>query len=199
MLVSLRHRLVILSMPKCASTALEQALSPHMDLILRGAPGVKHTTFRKYDRFLRPYLESYTKDPFEVACLFREPVDWLHSWWRYRGRDGIPNPENSTRGMSFGDFAHAYMDGQRKPADVGQQARFVSAPDGAIGVDRIFRYDRLDGLSAFLKDRLEIDFTLGRTNASPGKPGAPDLAADTRRELDAYLSTEHRIYRDVAI
>jgi hypothetical protein len=199
MLASIRHRLVILAMPKCASTALEEALGPEMDVILRGAPGVKHTTFRKYHRFLRPYLESYTKEPFEVVSLFREPVDWLHSWWRYRGRDNIPNPENSTRDMTFDEFVQAYMNGQQKPADIGQQARFVAAPDGTVGVDRIFRYDRLDCFSAFLKDRLNADFKLGRSNVSPGQPGAPDLPTDTRRDLDAYLATEHRIYREIAV
>ncbi len=184
-----------IAMPKCASTALENALSARMDMVLSGAPGMKHTTYRKFDRFLRPYLQSYTKEPFEVLSLFREPVDWLHSWWRYRGREGIPNPENSTRDMSFPDFVTAYLDDQRKPADVGRQARFVAAADGSIGVDTLFRYDRIEAASAYLENRLKVEIALQHTNVSPGRQGAPDLMPELRADVEQGLADEYEIYR----
>ena len=98
MLVSLKHKLVLLAMPKCASTALEAALAPHVDVVISRNPAAKHTPFRKYDRFLRRYFETYTEGPLEVVSLFREPVDWLRSWWRYRSRDGLADPSRSAKG-----------------------------------------------------------------------------------------------------
>lgn len=198
MLVSIRHRLVILAMPKCASTALETALAGRMDMVMRGHPGVKHTPFRKYDRFLRPYLETYTNAPLEVVCLFREPVDWLHSWWRYRGRDGVPDPANSTRGMSFEDFVEACLDGQHKPADVGRPSRFVADKAGAIGPDRLFRHDDMATFTAYLEARLETRITLEHENVSPRATEPARLGPTLRARAERELAREFEIYRSLA-
>lgn len=198
MLVSLKHRLVLLAMPKCASTALEAALAPHMDVVISRNPAAKHTPFRKYDRFLRRYLETYTDGPLEVVSLFREPVDWLRSWWRYRSRDGLKDPSRSAKGWTFDQFAQAYLSGQPGPASVGSQARFVSARDGSLGVDRVFRYESVADWTAFLSDRLATEVALDRLNASPPPPGSPDLDEQTRMGLSVALEPEFRIYRDVA-
>ncbi|MEM6623405.1 MAG: gamma-glutamyl kinase [Pseudomonadota bacterium] len=197
MLVSIKHRLVILAMPKCASTSLERALSGRVDLVLRGMPQVKHTPYRKYDRFLRPYLESYTKEPLEVVSLIREPVDWLHSWWRYRGRPGIPDPANSTAGMNFTAFVEAYLDGQRKPADVGRQARFVSTADERLGVDRLFRYERLEVFLDWLGARLNGPVTIGYENRSPHK-GSAELPKTLSAELRRELARDFELYEGAA-
>jgi len=199
MLVSVKHRVVILAMPKCASTALERALAPAMDMVVSGHPAAKHTPFRKYDRHLRRYLESYTDGrPLEVVCLFREPVDWLKSWWRYRGRPLVPDPAVSTRGLSFEAFVRAYADGRREPAAVGSQARFVSDRDGAVGVDRIFRYENLDGFTRWLEARLAQPITLERLSVSPSATDPAELSVEGRAVCDSALVREYVIYADMA-
>jgi hypothetical protein len=185
-------------MPKCASTALEAALASQMDVVISRNPAAKHTPFRKYDRFLRRYLETYTDGPLEVVSLFREPVDWLRSWWRYRSRDGLADSSRSAKGWTFDQFAQAYLSGQRGPASVGSQARFVSTRDGSLGVDRIFRYESIRDCAAYLSDRLASDVVLDRLNVSPPPPGSPDLDEQTRLALSVALEPEFRIYRDVA-
>lgn len=193
MLVSLRHRLVIFAMPKCASTALEEALAGEMDLVIQGHPGAKHTNYRKYDRHLRRYLESFTKGPLETVCLFREPVDWMGSWWRYRGRPDIPNPAKSTAAMSFDQFVSAHLDGAKGAADIGRQSRFVSDKDGGVGMDRIFRYDSPDIWLDYLSSRLEREITLERTNVSPERHRT-DLAPETAARLSRDLARDFEIY-----
>ncbi len=193
MLVSLRHRLVIFAMPKCASTALEHALAADMDLVIQGHPGAKHTNFRKYDRHLRRYLESFTKEPLETVCLFRDPIDWLGSWWRYRGRDGIPNPAKSTKGMSFDAFVTGYLDGTKGATDIGRQSRFVSTTDGEIGIDRLFRYEDHAAWSDYLSDRLGREITLERENASPERAGM-DLSQATEVRARTELARDFEIY-----
>jgi hypothetical protein len=193
MLVSLRHRLVIFAMPKCASTALEHALAADMDLVIQGHPGAKHTNYRKYDRHLRRYLESFTKEPLETVCLFREPTDWLGSWWRYRGRAGIPNPAKSTAGMSFDAFVTAHLDGAKGPAEVGRQSRFVSDKDGNVGIDRIFRYEDQAAWHAYLSDRLGRDIALERANVSPDRTGMV-LSAATDARLQTEMARDFEIY-----
>ena len=198
MLVSLRHRLVLLAMPKCASTAFEAALAPQMDVVISRNPAAKHTPFRKYERFLRRYLETYTEGPLEVVSLFREPLDWLQSWWRYRSRDELADPSRSVKGWTFEQFAQAHLSGQPGPASVGSQARFVSARDGSLGVDRVFRYESLGACVAYLSERLETDIVLDRMNVSPPPPGPAGLQEQTRAALSVALEPEFRIYREIA-
>ena len=198
MLVSLRHRLVLLAMPKCASTSLEAALAGKVDVVISKNPSAKHTPFRKYDRFLRRYFETFTDGPLEVVSLFRQPEDWLRSWWRYRSRPGLGAPGRSVKGWSFGRFALAYINDEKGPATVGSQARFVSAKDETIGCDRIFRYETVDRFSDWLSQRLETEIELDRLNVSPLADSAEDLGADVQAQLDDRLAREYEIYRTVA-
>ncbi|MFK7942162.1 MAG: gamma-glutamyl kinase [Paracoccaceae bacterium] len=200
MLVSFNRRLVILAMPKCASTALEKALEGRMDLVLRGHPGIKHMRLRGYQRFIEPYLASLTDKPFEVISAFREPEDWLHSWWRYRRRDGMRQQENSTKGMKFNQFAELYADGGQKPADVGRQGQFISDKNGDVGVDRLFRYDRMEGMVRYVADRMDCAISLERHNVSPPAPWlGSKLTGQQRAAFRAAFARDYDIYENIAV
>lgn len=198
MLVSLKHRLVLLAMPKCASTSLESALAGHVDVVISRNPAAKHTPYRKYHRFLRGYFETYTDGPLEVVSLFREPEDWLRSWWRYRSRADLTDPSRSARGWTFTRFVTAYLSGRSGPASVGSQARFVSARDGSIGCDRIFRFEALPDFAAWLSERLETEITLGHMNAAPVDGDGALLDDEVRAMLQTGLQREYQIYHDIA-
>lgn len=198
MLISVKHHLVIMAMPKCASTSLERALKPRMDIILSGQPHVKHTRMLKYERFIRPYLKSLSNEPFEVVSLMRDPVDWLYSWWRYRSREGIPDPANSTRGVDWPTFAQAYLDGERKPADVGRQSRFLTGKDETLGADQIFRYETMDVFMDWLQGRIRgRKIELGHENVSPDRK-TPPLPEHIRGALMANLAYDYEVYETLA-
>ena len=197
MMVSLRHRLVILAMPKCASSAIESALAPHMDVVIRGVPSAKHTPYRKYDRFLRKYLEGLSEGPLETVCLFREPIDWLNSWWRYRGRSGVPNRKRSTKTMTFNAFVERYLDGAAPPADVGRQSRFISDAKGNPSVDHILSYDDMAPFIELISNRMGIQVELGRENVSPPAHLDEGLSPDTERRLREDLALDFEIYASV--
>ena len=199
MLISFNHRLVILAMPKCASTALEQALECEMDLVLRGHPAIKHTRFREYEQFIQPYLARLTNETFEVVSAFREPEDWLHSWWRYRRRDGMKKSANSTRNMTFEEFVQLHLDGERRPADVGRQSRIISTRGKQIGVDTLFRYDRMPQMVRYLGERLGLEIKLERVNVSPSAPWfGSKLVGAQRARLQSELARDYEIYETVA-
>lgn len=195
MLVFWKQRLVILSTPKTGSTAIETALEQVSSLCVNRPPELKHTPAYRFQRFLAPYLQnSAGGQPFTVVALMREPVDWLGSWYRYRQRPELDGNARSTRGLSFAEFAEAYMARPRPDvADVGGQAKFLSGPDGAeLGVDRLFRYEGIDRFLAFLEERLDFAIELPRLNVSP--PGMLDLPGDTAARLRAHLAPEYRLY-----
>lgn len=184
MLVFWEQRLVCLATPKTGSTAFESALESMAEIAVQRPPALKHTTVGRYRRFLGPWLEKTAGEKFEVVALMREPVSWLSSWYRYRGRDTLDGTNRSTRGMSFDAFVTAYLSSPTPQfANVGAQARFLGGgrPDG---VDRVFRYEAIGEFVTFLEDRLGCEITLPRLNVSPAgeTPLSPEVAERLRRE-----------------
>jgi hypothetical protein len=168
MLVFWEQRLVFLATPKAGSTAIEAALDGLASITILRPPEAKHTTAQRYRRFLGPYLRAAAKADFEVVALMREPLDWLGSWYRFRQREDVMDTDRTTRGMGFDRFVQDYMTDPRPPhADVGSQARFLTLPDGTVGVDRLFAYERIDRFVGFLEDRLDCEIILPTLNVSP--------------------------------
>ena len=146
MLVSISRRLAYLAMPKTGTQSLERVLTPLCDIRYGGLPRVKHMTLQTFERFVRPYLEALGAGDTETLCVIREPVDWLGSWYRYRGRAALDGHPNSTRDVSFAEFVEAYLRRPTPPfARVGRISRFVAGASGGPGVTHMFRYENLAG------------------------------------------------------
>jgi hypothetical protein len=192
MLVFWKERLVYLATPKTGSTAIEAALEPLASVVIQRPPALKHTNVRRYWQNFAPFLERASGEGFMVVALMREPIDWLGSWYRYRQRDGMQRPQNSTKGISFDEFVTAYLGKDRPPyADVGRQGAFL-APDGARGADQIFCYERIGTFVTFLEDRLNCEIMLPRLNVSP--PGTVALSAATEARLRQDLAADFALH-----
>ncbi len=195
MLIFWEQRLVLLATPKTGTTALAAALESLASVSIQRPPELKHTPVRRYRRFIGPYLEKTANAPFMVIGVMREPRDWLGSWYRYRQRDGVPDPRKSTAGMSFDDFVQAHCSATPPAfAAVGAQAGFLQPAD-VQGVDRIFRYDQSADLLAFLEDRLQFEIHLPRLNVSPA--GDTRLTAATDALLHQFCKREFDLYQQL--
>ena len=200
MLLAPRHGFVFLAVPKTGSTAIEQAFRSHADMASRTTPSFKHTRYAQFQRFLRPFLASkgFPRDSYEVVCVFREPIDWLSSWWRYRSREELADPShpshlNYAGHLSFEQFAYAYMKGDEQFAQgVGRQSEFVRARPGQPKMDRIFRYERLDLLVDFLCEKVGEEVALKVRNVSPERSFS--LSEEGERELREFFKPDYRIY-----
>jgi hypothetical protein len=190
---------VFLATTKSGSTSIETAFMKHSQMILQKPPAIKHTTYAGFQRFLQPFLNSkgFPRESYEVVCVFREPIDWLSSWWRYRSRKKLANPtdpkhRNYTGEVSFEHFARAYMEGSERFANVGRPSRFVRPRSGQAEMDRIFRYDRLDLLVDFLCEKVGEEVEVGSANTSPERSFS--LSEECEIELRKFFAPEYRIY-----
>jgi hypothetical protein len=190
---------VFLATTKSGSTSIETAFMRHSQMILRKPPAIKHTTYAGFQRFLQPFLDSngFPRESYEVVCVFREPIDWLSSWWRYRSREKLANPKdpmhrNYTGDISFEQFARAYMEGSETFAQVGCPSSFVRPRPGEAKVDRIFRYDRLDLLVDFLCEKVGEEVEVGSANTSPER--LISLSEECEIELREFFAPEYHIY-----
>lgn len=193
MLIFWKERLVFLANTKTGSTSIESALEQLAHVAIRRPPVLKHMRAAAYLRHFKPFLEKTSGGPFTTVALVREPVDWLGSWFRYRQRAELGVPENSTAHLDFEHFAAAYLS-ERPPAfaAVGSQARLLGNGSGEPLVDRLFRYENLDGFVHFLEDRLDCEITLPRMNVSPKAP--MELQGATRDRLRAHFAPDYAIW-----
>jgi len=198
MLIFIKERLVLFATPKTASTSIETTLQNLPSMKLSAPPIVKHTTYRRYKRLLEPYVLAIIDDTPDCIAAFREPVDWLGSWYRYRGRQSLIGEGSSTHGITFDQFVAAYLqDDQPKFANVGSQARFVSTKNGTLGMSHLFRYDQIDTMIAFLEDRLNKRIKLPQINVSP--KAELSLSPDLLKELQNAYARDFEIYHSIAV
>lgn len=196
MLVFWDQRLVFLATPKTGSTSIATALESLAALSIQRPPVLKHTNVQRFHRFVGPYLRAASGADFTTIALMREPLDWLGSWYRFRKREDVGDPKNSTEGMSFDAFARAYCARpQPEFANVGAQSRFL-APEGRQPVDRIFRYDRIDQFVHFLEERLGCEILLPHVNVSP--PAELGLAPETEALLRKTMARDLELYESLA-
>lgn len=195
MLVFFDQRLAFLATPKTGSTAIESALQPLAALTVDRPPVLKHTTAMRFHRFIGPYLEAASGAEFTVTALMREPVSWLGSWYRYRQRDDMIEARNRTGDVTFDEFVQAWCQDTPPPfADVGRQSRFLK-PHKGRGVDRLFRYERIEDFVHFLEDQLDCMITLPRLNVSPA--GDLTLTDPTRKLLEQTAAAEFELYASI--
>lgn len=184
MLISVKYNFVFLCTPKNASTSIEAVLNSYSDIALLGLPAFRHTNFMEYSQHIKPYMkEKAGIGNLETTCLIREPLSWLNSWYRFRSRYELRNPEhpnhkNSTYGIPFPEFVEAYMSPNPPSyANVGSQFRFVKDNTNNIGVDKIFLYENIDDFVDYMSQKVGKKLILGNKNMSPNKLYTSDIAS----------------------
>ena len=177
MIVSVKQNFVFLCMPKCASTSTEAILRPFGQLVTKNGPRFKHMNMRTYERLVKPLVVNWSRKraagprDIEVICLFREPIDWLHSWYRYRKRPDLINSkksQNSTAHVDFVEFARQYASKNPPPfAKLGRQSEFIKDRKGNVDKVRLFRYEDYPDFLAYMSAKVGKELIAPHLNVSP--------------------------------
>ncbi|UWR23287.1 hypothetical protein [Sulfitobacter sp. S190] len=160
MLVFSQQNLVLLSVPKTGSTAMEAALKPWADIAFYKHR--KHMPLRRYRRKVAPFLASEFDLRPETMAVVRAPLDHLRSWYRYRAAD---------LAVDFDGFVQAALaDNPPDWAQIGSQWNFVTDSRDQPAIDHLFSYEKQTVLRAFLCARMEADIRFKPLNVSPDAP-----------------------------
>ena len=200
-MASLRFGFVVLSMPKCASTSLQQALTPVCDV--RFKDHMKHVDYAFVESWVLPMLRARRAPAAfspRIFCMMRDPVDWLYSWYRYSWDEaGRPTAAGGAPGSrqpyaSFAAFLDAYF--SARPPRIGgvlRQTDFLRGRDGKPSGIELFRFEAHDRLVATLEALCGQKLDLKVTNQSRPRRdsdlGGIDLLALRRR-----LAPEYAVY-----
>jgi len=197
MLIFWDQRLIFLATPKAGSSAVEAALEPLAAVAMQRPAPLKHMSAQDFRTHLLPWIEAQAGARFTTVALMREPIGWLRSWYRFRNRDDFEDPDHPMRGRSFEAFAIDYMSDPRPAhAEIGSQSAILCGADGTPLVDRIFRYENIDGFVHFLEDRLDCAITLPRVNVPPAAD--VQLSRATEAALETAMAADFALYRSLA-
>ncbi|MEM1432622.1 MAG: hypothetical protein AAGG11_01055 [Pseudomonadota bacterium] len=200
MIVSTKHRFVFLANRKCASSSLVNALRPHASVIAEADARLRHTNFRQYRSLVVPWLEACTSEAvreYRVFALYREPTEWLSSWFRFRRMlrdEGADNTGNSLPPeLTWEAFLEACCSEPRPDyATVGSQADFVQDESGSVGPDALFAYDKVDELVDALSAQVRRRIVLPNFNVSPAADY--EITEQHYRYCRSSLSCEYDVY-----
>ncbi len=185
MLVFSDQNLVLFSVPKTGSTAMEVALKPWADIAFYKQR--KHTPVRRYRRKIAPFLrDAYGLEP-ETMAVIRAPLEHLRSWYRYRA---------ATLSMDFDGFVQGVI--SEAPPDwahIGSQLGFLSDKNGAPGVTHLFAYETQPVLRAWLESRMGSEIAFRPLNVSP--PSPTPICAATLADFEARYATEIALHARV--
>lgn len=194
MLVSIKHKFAFLAMSKTGSTSIELALGQYADIAFIGNPKVKHISCRRYGKFIAPYIRDLGYTDIETVCLFREPISWLFSWYRYRQRPAILGKPRSTANITFDEFVTIYMTQDKGGIDIGRPMRFVTDQQNNIAIDHIYKYENIDGFKSFMEQRIGEEVHFDNVNVSP--QNTFDLDPEKEAKLKDFFAPEYEIYEN---
>ena len=190
------HDFVLLALPKTASTSLERTLSPYATEVVSSPPGRKHLPARGFVHTVAHDLaaQGHPRESYELVTMFREPIAWLESWWRYRARD---DSRQSTADMTFEEFARHYLAGDDEapiPERAGRRssstprARWRSTGSSASSARTCGRRGSASGSVC----------RWSSSAATPRPPSGASSSPATREALEAHFAPEYDVWRRLA-
>ncbi len=196
MIIAPSHGFVLLSVPKVASTSLDEALAGYHEVV-PGKPPAKHQNLLNFHRHTVPKIRrlGFEREAYEVVALFRDPVSWLESWWRYRQRPDVREhkAERFTGDLTFAEFARLFLTDKDATGIKGRPAKFVAGDvDRGARIDRIFAVDRPEVWTAWFSERVGSPVEVPRRNRAGARQPA-DLPEALEAELRAWFAPEYDV------
>lgn len=163
MLIFDQIKLVYLANPKTGTTSFEHAFARYANR-KQSRILTKHVPFRRFKKTFPKLAREY-----EIVTCVRDPLETLHSWYRYRSRPILRGNPNSTHGLSFEEFFHEWC--KEKPAKfahVHASVGFVLGRGGNIVRKlSIFKYQSNPDPVEYVAAKLGVSAPASQRNVSP--------------------------------
>lgn len=172
MILCHEKRFLFVAVPKTGSTSIESALAAYGD---HSPFGRKHASMSTAVKRLGPGIVKR----YLAFCVVRHPVDWVLSWYAYRSRSELSDPEhrhhqNYSGLLSLEDFLQSFVftarpqSKSRRERGLGAQRDKICDRSGTILVDKLCRYENLERDFQTVMSELGIDAVdLPLLNESP--------------------------------
>ena len=198
MLIGVEKRFVFIANSKTASTSIEAALMRHVEIHRGDTPQRKHIQLRD---ILVEYGFPFDQPDYAPANFFkfgvmRDPIDWFHSWYRFRRgnkvQHALPLDMSFEAFWARNDWNRSFADGRPR-----HQRHHFQAADGTLLADYIIPYADLGAHFGQICDAFGVESPLPRKNVSQVKSKLPDLAPALLDEMRAFYAEDYALYDDL--
>jgi hypothetical protein len=188
--------------PKCASTSIESVVKKYSTIKFGGEPAIKHMSAQYFHDYVLPlHRKLMPTSSLESFCMMREPLEWVNSWYRYRSREALSNPQhpnhaNYTGNISFEGFVEA-LTSENPPAyaDIKNQSYYIKLRDGRVGVDKIFPMERIEEVANYLSGMIDEEIEIPMKNVSPDRDKV--LPTALYEKFKEFYREDYELYRRV--
>lgn len=194
MMIFIQKSIVLFATPKTGSTSFHNALAAKAEICFAKTGFYKHISPRRFDQTFKSFIETISPAPLTKIAVVREPIEWLHSWYRYRSRDSALGSQASTSDISFDQFVEAYL-GDNRPAfaNIASQSKFLTTESSELAVDQLWSFTALNDLALFLSLQIGHEFTLPSANVSPKLTF--ELSPENHKALESHFKLDYALYR----
>ena len=198
MLIGVRKRFVFVANTKTASTAIEQVLAEHAEIMRGGGPARKHIGMRD---ILREYnflfgRSKHAPETYFVFGVMREPLDWIGSWFRYRKGNQVENPLPAE--MSFAQFwARNDWNITRRDGRANLQSDRFTAADGTVLADVVIPYHELDSYLGEICAVLNIKAPMPKRNVSRIREIGEEIPPELLDAMRAHYAEDYALFEQL--
>ncbi|SDX57051.1 hypothetical protein [Roseicitreum antarcticum] len=195
MLIGVRQRLVFVANTKTGSTAIEQALAPHCEIMRGGTPAQKHMQLAQLAQeygflFNQPAhpLDSYFK-----FGVMRDPIQWIQSWFRYRKGNDVES--RLPADMTLAQFwARRDWNIQRANGTKYLQSDLFTDAQGRLLADVIIPHHDLNAHFQAICTALKIKAPLYQANVSRLQRIGDDIPESLLAEMREFYAEDYALF-----
>lgn len=197
MLISIKKRFIFIANTKTASTSLSKALRPYAEIERQGTPARKHASMAAVldlYQFLFD-LPALAPDTFFRFGVIRDPLEWIHSWFRYRQRakGGQPIAKNIT----FEEFWRQRDWNIIKNGSPNLQSYRFTDKDFKPLVDYLIPYDQLAEHFQIICETMGIETNLEKLNTSHRTSSTQDIDEGLRAEIVEFYARDYELISQI--
>jgi len=153
-----------------------------------------------HSHIMKLHQELYPNVKIETSCVIRHPVEWAHSWYRFRKRPELLAAGGEKAKMYSGEKTFEQFvldlvsaDVKLRYARIGSQHRFIELENGNLGVDKIFRFDDgLNHLEEYFSSKIGEHIHLDRMNVSQQEP--LEISSELKDRLISHFQRDFDLY-----
>ena len=206
MLVSFKYDFTFICVPKTASTSIEDALKRYCDIITENDAYVKHTAAKNYEDYFSQFEQfiNWRKKRLEKVCVMREPLSHLISWYKFRQRDQLKDPNHPKhkyyiKNITLDTFLTGFTLEERPIycQEILPQSHFFCDNKNNIIVDRIFQFEKLNEVEDFFKKKINPKIKFDFLNVSKTKKVNTSVDEELQEKLKNVFKLDYEIYESL--
>lgn len=193
MIISESHNFIFLAVPKTGTSSIERALARYRSPLTDRFR--KHATCKRVRQELP---EKFWQSAFKFAFV-RNPYDRMQSWYYYRKREELANPEHPRHHLYTGDKTFdQFVESFAERDWMLLQLAWVAPPalGGGSQLDFIGRFEHLDEDYRHVCEQVDVPYSpLPTIRGSSNDASARSLwSRESRRRVNEYFRRDFELF-----